>query len=158
MPTVPWTPTAPVHAGADYLIMATRFTVARRRDMLRVIAASNGLWSGIARTEGLVGYSISSRPARGTLATVSAWRDRDAMLAFVRGGAHQKLVQQTRELMRESAFASWGAHGAALPPDWASAEQQLDAGLSAARSGRIPYEHATMLLAGPRAGMRAGRG
>lgn len=126
MPTVPWTPTAHVHAGTDYLIMATRFTLVRRRDMLRVISATSGLWSGIRQTDGLIGYSISSRSPRGTLATLSAWRDRDAMLAFVRGDAHQEVIDRTRDQMRGSTFASWNADGAELPPDWTTAAQRLE--------------------------------
>ena len=126
MPTLPWTPTASIHPDADYRIIATRFTLVRRRDLPGVVAATNGLWSGFGQTQGLIGYSLSSRLTCATLATLSAWHDHDAMLAFIRGPAHQEVVNQTRDRLRNSTFTSWRVSGAELPVDWATAGQRLD--------------------------------
>jgi quinol monooxygenase YgiN len=126
MPTMPWSPVAPVNPSTDYLIMATRFTVVHRHDLARVLAATNTLWSGFGRTPGLIGYSLSSSVIRGTLATLSAWENQDTMHAFVRGPAHQEVIARTRERLRESTITSWQAAGADVPPDWATAERELD--------------------------------
>jgi quinol monooxygenase YgiN len=125
MPTLPWTSTAPIDPESTYLIMATRFTLVHRRDLPAVAAATRGLWSGFDRTEGLIGYSLASSLTRGTLATLSAWRDHDAMLAFIRGPAHQRAVEHTRQQLRESTFTSWRASAAELPPDWKAANKRL---------------------------------
>jgi hypothetical protein len=126
MATLPWTATAPVDPDADYLVIATRFSFLHRRDLPAVLSATAGLWSGFDQTEGLIGYSLSARPVRGTLATLSAWRDHDAMLAFVRGAAHGEVVEGSRTRMRKSTFASWHATGAELPVDWKTADRRLE--------------------------------
>ncbi len=75
MPAIPWVPVAPVHPDAEYLIVATRFTLVHRHDLVRVLAATNALWSGFGHTAGVIGYTLSSHLARGTLATLSAWEE-----------------------------------------------------------------------------------
>ncbi len=126
MATLPWTATAPIDPDANYLVIATRFAVLRRRDLPGVVAATTGLWSRFGDTDGLIGYSLSARPVRGTLATLSAWRDHDTMLAFVRGPAHGEVVDHTRARLRESTFTSWRATGAELPADWRTADHRLE--------------------------------
>lgn len=126
MPAMPWTWVTPVDPAAEYLMVATRFRLVHRHDLPGVISATGALWSGFAQTEGLVGYSLSSRVTRGTLATLSAWRDLDTMLAFVRGPAHRQVTLRTRDRLRESTITSWTTQGAVLPTDWATAERQLD--------------------------------
>jgi len=126
MATLPWTATAPIDPDANYVVIATRFTVLRRRDLPGVLAATTGLWSGFADTDGLIGYSLLARAVRGTLATLSAWRDHETMLTFVRGPAHLEVVEHTRVRLGESTFSTWRATGAELPVDWKSAEDRLD--------------------------------
>jgi|GEM_PF-2228890 len=126
MATAPWTATAAIDPDGDYLVIATRFTVVRRRDLPGVVAATTGLWSGFADTDGLLGYRLSGRPISGTLATLSAWRDHATMLAFVRGPAHEEIAKNTRSRLKESTFTIWRAAGAELPPDWRTANHRLD--------------------------------
>jgi heme-degrading monooxygenase HmoA len=142
MPTLAWTPTAPIDPDAQYVVMATRFALVHRRDLPGVLSATSGLWSGFGQTAGLVGYSLSSSVTRGTLATLSAWQDGDALLAFVRGPAHEEVVERTRQRMRDSAFVSRHVAGAELPPDWTTADQRLDQAPTPRAEGGQAINHA----------------
>lgn len=125
MPTLPWTSTSHNDPDADYLIIATRFTVVHRHHLPLVAAATNRLWTDFHHTDGLIGYSLASGLTRGTLSTLSAWRDHDAMLTFIKGPAHQQLVADTRNRLKDSTFSSWQTTGAQLPPARPGAQRRL---------------------------------
>ena len=125
MATLPWTATAPIDPDANYLVIATRFAVVRRRDPPGVDAATTGLWSRFGDTDGLIGYSRQHGPSAEHCHAL-AWRDHDTMLAFVRGPAHGEVVDHTRARLRESTFTSWRATGAELPADGSTADHRLD--------------------------------
>ena len=127
MPFMPWTATGPFEPGHVYLVMATRFTVKSPFRMGSVVMSTRHLWSDISDVEGLAGYSLRSDVVRGTLATLTAWRDAASLALFVRNESHAALVAETRPRMHASAFASWEMPGAELPPRWDEAARRLDA-------------------------------
>jgi hypothetical protein len=127
MPGSPWTSVLDLDAGHEYVVMATRFTVQSRRRLLGIMASTQGLWQSLPTTPGLVGHQFAVSPARGTLSTLTAWRDRPSLEAFVRGPLHASLARDTRPLMQASRFVDWVALGADLPPSWRGANERLDA-------------------------------
>lgn len=127
MPAMPWTSTAPIDRERSYLITATRSTLASRRHLPAIFRESHNMWAGLAATDGLIGYSMRSVVAKGTIATLSVWQSPASLTAFVSGQQHTAVAAVTRRWMRESVVASWSAAGADLPPDWATADRHLDA-------------------------------
>ncbi len=85
---MPWTSTAPIDRERSYLITATRSTLASRRHLPAIFRESHNMWSGLAATDGLVGYSMRSVVAKGTIATLSVWQSPASLTAFVRGQQH----------------------------------------------------------------------
>jgi hypothetical protein len=127
MPASPWTTVRDLDPDHGYVVMATRFEVTSRRHLLGVMGRTQDLWRSLPTTDGLVGHRFASSPLRGTLSTLTAWRDRASLDAFVRGPVHTSLVTGTRQLLAASAFVAWESPGADLPPTWAAADERLDA-------------------------------
>lgn len=127
MPGSPWTSVLDLDAGHEYVVMATRFTVQSRRRLLGIMASTQGLWQSLPTTPGLAGHQFAVSPVRGTLSTLTAWRDRSSLEAFVRGPLHASLVRDARPLMQTSRFVDWVALGSDLPPSWRGANERLDA-------------------------------
>jgi hypothetical protein len=127
MPGSPWTTVLELDAGHEYVVMATRFTVQSRRRLLGIMASTQQLWQSLPTTPGLAGHQFAVSPVRGTLSTLTAWRDRPSLEAFVRGPLHAALATDTRPLMQASRFVDWVALGSDLPPAWRGANERLDA-------------------------------
>jgi heme-degrading monooxygenase HmoA len=125
MPATPWTTVAPLDDHHQYVIMATRFAVSSRRHLPRVFNATRPLWTQLPSADGLMGYTMQASLLRGTLSTLSVWRDDEALRAFVRSAAHRSTAAGTRRWMSSSTFADWTAAGADLPPPWSTAERHL---------------------------------
>ena len=115
MPRLPWTAVSAVDPEAEYLMVTTQATLRRRRDLPRFAASAQTLWASLQQADGLIGYGFHTAPIRGTLATVSAWRDRDTLLAFTSGPAHQRAISETRDLITGSRIRSWITTGLQLP-------------------------------------------
>lgn len=127
MPSSSWTSVLELDPAHEYVVMATRFEVRNRRQLLGIMGATQQLWQSLPATDGLAGHRFAVSPLRGTLSTLTAWRDRSSLAAFVRGPLHASLVTGTRPLMTASLFAGWVAPGADLPPRWDTADARLDA-------------------------------
>jgi hypothetical protein len=125
MPSFPWTSVLDPDLDHDYVVMATRFTLTSRRHLLGVMNSTQELWQSLPSTAGLAGYRFDVSPVAGTLSTLTAWRDRASLTAFVRGPLHASLVAHTSPLMKSSHFAEWTSAGADLPPTWQTARRRL---------------------------------
>lgn len=115
MPRLPWTAVAAVDPGAQYLVVATWAALRHRRDLPRFLASTQTLRAGLQEADGLVGYELRAALIPGTLATVSAWRDRDALLAFTSGPGRQRAIGETRDLITETRVRNWTTTGRELP-------------------------------------------
>lgn len=76
-------------------------------------------------SEGLLGYSFDPDLPRRTFHTLSLWRDRDAITAFVRSEAHARLVAHTRRWLAASTFRTWTVPGTHLPLTWDQVHERL---------------------------------
>jgi len=106
-------------------VMATRFVVTSRWRIPEVVRATQTLWDTLPATGGLFGYSLRASVGQQTLSTLTAWRDRDSLNAFVRGDPHLAVIRRTRQWMTDSHFVSWTAAGLDLPPNWSAVLNQL---------------------------------
>ena len=97
---------------------------ALRLDSLRRVPAF--LRSAIAtrrqvlHTDGRWGAALSTALLR-TFFTLSAWRDRDALNAFVRSAPHVGSVRRYRTAMADARFAFWNTGADDLPRSWSEA-------------------------------------
>jgi hypothetical protein len=125
MPSLPWVAVNDLDPAHDYVVMATRFMVTSRWHLPSVMNSTQQLWQSLPTTAGLVGYAFDVSPLQGSLSTLTAWRDRASLTAFVRGPIHASLVTRTGPRMKSSLFSDWMSAGADLPPAWATAHERL---------------------------------
>lgn len=62
----------------------------------------------------------------GAFWTLTVWRDRAAMRAFMLSGAHRKAMPKLAHWCDEASLAHWDQEGTALPP-WPEAARRLGA-------------------------------
>lgn len=118
MPTMPWTPLTTALPGQGSVVVATRLVLARHRHIPTVLQSTQTLWSRLAASEGLLGYSLNGDLARRTLHTMSVWRDAAAVQTFVASEPHTAIVARTRPWIACSTFLSWTVRGEQLPITW----------------------------------------
>ena len=75
------------------------------------------------RATGCLGVRLL-READGTFWTCTAWQDEAAMRAFMRQGAHAKVMPRLRTWCDEASVAHWDQE-TAEPPDWDEAHKQM---------------------------------
>jgi hypothetical protein len=79
----------------------------------------------LARTDGLVGYSLRAQPLARTFSTLSAWTDEQSLAAFVREMPHRTVMARLRPHMGATLFTTWTVPGTSLPPSWDDAIERL---------------------------------
>jgi hypothetical protein len=75
--------------------------------------------------DGAVGVALNTALPRRTFFTLSAWRDRAALNAFVRSEPHVSTMRRYRPAMSDGRFVFWNTTADKLPPSWSEAEQRL---------------------------------
>ncbi|SNQ46634.1 Antibiotic biosynthesis monooxygenase [Frankia canadensis] len=135
MPTLPWTPATAADGDADAdggsgpsagaEVMASRFTLTSRRHTFRMLRAATAVRRALLASPGAVGVSLVARPLRNEYLTLSSWRDRAALDAFVRDPVHQEAMRSLRPAMATSAFTFWHTPAGGGTPTWEQAHRAL---------------------------------
>lgn len=127
MPALPWIPVSDAPPTSEVVVMASRFRVRGLRHVLPFFVDSMRVLAQMRKAEGAVGVSLVAHPLRREFATLSAWRDRAALDAAVRGEPHRSVMRRQRAAMAESAFRFWTAPAGSLPLGWEEADRRLAA-------------------------------
>jgi heme-degrading monooxygenase HmoA len=127
MPTLPWiTVEKPQEPGA-VVVMASRFRVKGFRHVLPFFVDSMRVLAQVRKADGALGVSLAAHPLRREFATLSAWRDREAVNALVRSEPHRTIMGRYRPAMADARFTFWEVPATELPLDWTDAERRLEA-------------------------------
>jgi hypothetical protein len=131
MPALPWTSFLEPQPDQEYVVMASQLPLTRYRHIPSFLVATSAIREQLARTEGLIGYSLDAHPLRKTFLTLSAWADRAALDRFSRADPHWARVNGIRSWMQPTTFTFWTARGSQFPLRWDDARRRLaDAGAS----------------------------
>ena len=125
MPPLPWTKPPGADAGHDEVVVMA--SLLRLDSILRVpgfLRAAMAIRQQVLRADGAVGVSLNTALPR-TFFTLSAWRDRDALDAFVRSEPHISSMRRYRPAMADARFVFWSTTADELPPSWAEARRRL---------------------------------
>ncbi len=126
MPALPWTATV-ADSGAvpgEILAMASLLRLDSFRRVPGFLRAAMAIRRQLLHTDGAIGVSLNTALPR-TFYTLSAWRDRAALEAFVRSEPHVSLMRRYHRVMDDARFVSWITTPDALPPTWREAENRL---------------------------------
>jgi hypothetical protein len=88
-------------------VSVTRFTYRRRRHLPLVYWHGLRLRSAWSGNDGAVGLSLTADWATRSTFTISAWRDKDDLMRWVRGDAHARLMRAFAPRLESIAVDGW---------------------------------------------------
>jgi hypothetical protein len=121
MPPTPWLTLAAARTDHEYLVLLTYLPLAGVRGLPAFFRYVQAIRGQLARTEGVLGYSLRAHLLRLQFWTLSAWTDRDALNAFVRAEPHLTSMSALQGRMGQTRFVYWRLPGSQLPPAWTDA-------------------------------------
>ena len=127
MPPLPWTavPAADVELDRDeILVMASLLRLDSFRRVPGFLRAAMAIRQQVLHSDGAIGVALSTALPR-TFFTLSAWRDRDSLNAFVRSEPHVSSMRRYRPSMVDARFVFWNTTAESLPPPWPEVQRRL---------------------------------
>ena len=109
----------------DYLVLASNIPPLSRSATRRLFSGASAVRKQLAKTEGVVGFSLLARPLRKQYATLSVWVDEQALAAFADASPHHELVAKLSPEMGPTKFVRWTIKGSDGRPSWQDALQRL---------------------------------
>jgi hypothetical protein len=124
MPKMPWT-RGQFRGDTELHVLASRLPLNRYRDVPRFLRWTLKIRRQLISDPGCAGFTLDAQLASKTFWTLSAWKDRDAMMRFVRSGEHSAMLADMAGRLGTSNFAESATASTDLPLDWAAARQRL---------------------------------
>lgn len=121
----PWNRLAPLELDREYVVLASSIPPRRRTSTWRLFRGASSVRKQLARTDGVIGFSLLARPLKKQYATLSIWEDQDALRAFSDSSPHRELVTHLSAQMNRTRFVSWTINGSDGRPTWNEALQKL---------------------------------
>ena len=121
----PWKSFEQLQPDREYLVLASWIPPKSIASTRRLFQGSRVVRSQLASTEGVIGYSMLARPVRKQYATLSVWRDEEALSAFARSQPHGELMSDLAPEMGDTRFERWTIPGRDGRPSWRQALQRL---------------------------------
>jgi hypothetical protein len=126
MPPLPWTSVTAVEpAGDEVVVMASLLMLDSFRRVPGFLRSAMAIRRQVLAADGAVGVSLNTELPRRTFLTLSAWRDRAALNAFVRSEPHISSMRRYRPAMADARFVFWNVTAERLPPPWSEIRQRL---------------------------------
>ena len=124
-PPLPWRSFAPIDPDCDYVVTTTRLPLRHHRHIPAVMGATMRIARELARSHGLVGYSLHAQLVHKTFWTMSVWQTRHDLERFVRSDVHRTAMASIGPHMERSRIQTTTVRGVHLPPPWVDAHREL---------------------------------
>jgi hypothetical protein len=124
-PPLPWRATTAIDPDGSYVVTMTRLPLRRHTRIPAVMRATWKIVRQLARSDGLVGYSLKADLIRKTFWTVSAWESTASLHGFVRSDVHVRAMTDVGPHMAEPRFETTLMPGTDLPPSWSRIRDHL---------------------------------
>jgi heme-degrading monooxygenase HmoA len=121
----PWKQVRPLETGTEYLVLASSIPPKSGRSTYALFAGSRAVRKQLLQTDGVMGFSMLAEPFRKHYATLSVWRDEEALAAFAAAHPHDELMTDLAPAMGETKFVRWSIDGAHGVPSWDDALERL---------------------------------
>jgi heme-degrading monooxygenase HmoA len=126
MPALPWKAKVTPDPDAEYLAMASSLPLGRFSATFRFFRFVRAIRVQLARTDGLIGYSLWAKPIARRYWTLSVWKDEAALMAFMRSSPHLEIMTKLRPDMDATKFVRWTVKGSGTPVPWEDALRRLE--------------------------------
>lgn len=121
----PWKTLRPLDPDADYLVLASSIPPKSATSTWTMFRGSRIVRRQLMVADGLVGFSMLAEPFRKRYATLSVWRDAEALDAFAGTDPHAHLATELAPAMNEPRFVRWTISGRDGVPTWPDALARL---------------------------------
>ena len=120
-----WKWTSSPEPEREYLVLASSIPPRSRRSTWRLFRGASTVRKQLAGTDGVIGFALLARPLGKQYATLSVWRDKDALAAFAGAEPHRELMRTLSPEMGPTKFVRWTIRGADGRPSWDDALRRL---------------------------------
>jgi hypothetical protein len=124
LPT-PWKSLASARDDKEYVALLSFLPLKRYWMIPKFAGLTMETMGQLAKSHGLIGYSLGAELMRKRFWTVSAWEDQQALRDFVEQIPHSRIMQELAPHMGKTGFAEWTVRAADIPIPWATARQHL---------------------------------
>jgi hypothetical protein len=124
LPT-PWKSFASPRDDKEYVALLSFLPLKRYWTIPKFAGLTMETMGQLAKSHGLIGYSLGAELMRKRFWTVSAWEDRQSLMDFVEQIPHSRIMQELAPHMDKTAFAEWTVRAPEIPISWAIARQHL---------------------------------
>ena len=122
----PWKSMKALESDREYVVLASSIPPLSRSSTRRLFGGASEVRKQLARTEGVVGFSLLARPLRKQYATLSLWVDEQALASFADASPHRELMAKLSPEMGPTKFVRWTINGSDGRPSWREALQRLN--------------------------------
>src|SRR2546427_11628914 len=129
MVDLPWQSVHAANHQRQYLALLSYLPLRGYRKMWMFSRHVRAIRRQLARTPGLIGYSLRAKLFRHRLWTLSVWEDDAALTAFVGHEPHRTTMGALGPHMDATAFARRGGMGSDVPRSWGGAMRRYSAAL-----------------------------
>lgn len=122
---IPWKSFAAPRDDKEYVALLSFLPLKRYRKMPKFAGLTMETIGQLAKSHGLIGYSLGAELLRKRFWTLSAWEDQQALMDFVEQIPHSRIMQELAPHMGKTQFARWTVRASEIPIPWARALEHL---------------------------------
>lgn len=120
---LPWKSFLKAEPEREYLALLTFLPLKSFSKIPAFLAATFGIQWQLAKSRGLMGYSLDAHPLRREFWTLSVWENEAALADFVDANPHGKTSSNLIPHMGATRFIRWRIRGSEVPK-WADAKNR----------------------------------
>lgn len=121
----PWKSFEDLELDREYLVLASSIPAKSVSSTWKMFRGSRDVRRQLARTNGVIGFSLLARPVSKTYATLSVWTGQDALDRFATESPHREIMADLAPAMGPTEFVKWTITGAGGRPTWSDALGRL---------------------------------
>lgn len=118
MPATPWRTFGSPDPNSDFVALLSYLPLKSYWRMPSFFYHTVQVAKQLASAQGLLGYSVLTRPLSKRFWTLSAWKDDAALRDFVQHPPHVRIMTTIAPHMGQTKFWRWTVKGSQLPLGW----------------------------------------
>jgi quinol monooxygenase YgiN len=121
----PWKTLGVLESDGQYLVLASSIPPKSFSSTWSLFRGSRVVRQQLLTADGVLGFALLAEPLRKNYATLSVWRDGEALDAFAGTDPHARLMADLSPSMNAPRFVRWTISGSDGIPSWTEALDRL---------------------------------
>jgi hypothetical protein len=122
---LPWKSFTSPKGDKEYVALLSFLPLKRYRKIATFARLTIETMGQLAKSRGLIGYSLAAELMLKRFWTLSVWEDQQSLMDFVREIPHSRIMQELAPHMEKTQFTRWNVRASEIPIPWATAQQHL---------------------------------